>query len=596
MIKKKNTNSMAHYLHKCKHFFCCLLLLLFSSSILALENRQMSPRSSHIDEASGIELKRISSNTYNQELNTSIELVVELLQHNEPLVNANVSWFIDQTLASSNTQQGAYFVSNGATNLVEFTTQTDSNGQARVSVFIGNVISQFQIRAQASELLSGSFVSQEFQITAGVGAAINVGTPEQEIASTLDALCPLLQSNESSISTEQQALLNRCKELQTAIVQGQTLEAANALREISPEEVAIQSAVSSSFSGQQMSNIASRLSAVRKGSQSISLSMFSLRIKDYQLPSYLVKDFVKNVFAVNENESDVSSLLSNKVGIFLNGNVSIGTRNTSNNEDGFAFDSYGLTIGGDYRIKRNSFLGIAFGLSKSKVDISNNGGDLTANGKNIAVYASHYLNQQTYFDGVVSFGHNQYEMNRNIKFVLAGNPTDRTASSNTQGKLTAVSLGGGYELNDDALLMTFFARMNYSSSQIDRFTESGAEELNLIIEKQKMDNLNSSFGAQASYTHSTRWAVLIPFLSFSWEHEFKSEANQINGSFADSNLTSNFTVNTEKLDSNYFTSAQGISLVLPRGISAFFRFETLLGREFYTVNNFSFGGRWELNF
>jgi len=588
---------MDNYTSSIKQYtICIVLLILFQTHASSFEYKKISSRSTHIDETSGIELRALSQNSINRELNSNAEITVQLLQNGSPLTNANVSWFVQQSLPSSNTQQGASFIINGATNVLEQTTQTDSNGQTSVTVFVGNVVSQFTVRAEASELLSGSLVKQEFQITAGLGAAINTGTPEQELANTLDSVCPELLSNQTGLSPEQQALLERCTELQNAIVNGQTEEAATALREISPEEVAVQSAVTSTISGQQMANIASRLSAVRRGSESISLGQFALKINDQVVPSYVLTELSNSLFSVDENQTEIPGLLSNRLGLFVNGNYSVGTRDNSNNEDGFEFDSYGLTFGGDYRLRRNSFVGVAIGLSKSEVNISNNGANLDANGKNIALYGSHYVTSQFYLDSTASFGNLQYDMKRNINYTLGGNQVQRVASSDTQGNITAISAGGGYELNDKALLLSLFAHMNYAKSKIDSFTETGGEELNLSIDEQKLENLSSSVGAQVSYAHSTRWAVLIPFLSFSWEHEFKNDANQINGRFANSNQTSNFTVNTEKLDANYFSSAQGISLVLPRGISTYFRFETIVGREFYAVNNFSFGGRWEVTF
>ena len=59
--------------------------------------------------------------------------------------------------------------------------------------------------------------------------------------------------------------------------------------------------------------------------------------------------------------------------------------------------------------------------------------------------------------------------------------------------------------------------------------------------------------------------------------------------------SSTFKINVEKPDANYFSNFQGITMILPRGISAYFKWENILGKDYYTITNIMFGGRMELS-
>jgi uncharacterized protein YhjY with autotransporter beta-barrel domain len=363
---------------------------------------------------------------------------------------------------------------------------------------------------------------------------------------------------------------------------------------MSPEEVAVQSTIGTNFSNQQISNISSRLSSIRRGTTGLSFNNLGFRLRGQSVP---VNYMLNSLFAVDENQNmEPGGLLNNRLGVFANGNLSIGNRTPSTREDGFEFDSYGLTLGADYRIKSSTFLGAAIGISKSEVQISEKGGDMDATGLSLNLYGNHYIRDQWYIDGVIIVGSNQFDMQRNINFDLTGNAVNRTANSDTNGNQQGFSIGTGYETYDGALSGSFFGKLHYMRMNIDAFTETGAQELDLSIEKQSIDSISSSVGAQIQYTHSARWGILIPFIGLSWEHDFNNSAETITGAFANDKFNSTFNIKTENSDGNYFSNVQGITAVLPHGISLYVKMENILGKDFYKITNTSFGGRMELAF
>lgn len=583
-----------------KYYWALVLLvvILAAQTAMAQSLNKIGSRASHIDESSGLILERLNAEVQTLELNSEHSLGVRFSQDGQPNAAFNVTWEITQELLSGSDLQSAFFIEDGVSSGSEVVIATDENGVSQATFNTGNQASVYNITAVITLAQQGELaaidLTQSYRVVVGIQASLKESTPENSLAVSFDNLCPQLQANVADLNLQQQALLDRCNEILQAISEGKGVEVSQALRQLSPEEVTVQSSVGNSFSNQQVANVATRMSAVRRGVQSLSFSNLMFAYDGQIIPlGYMLS----SVFSANENDSDVpGGLLSNKWGVFANGNVSVGNRNATSREDGFEFDNFGLTVGADYRLRPNTFVGATIGFSKSEITIDESGGDMSANGYSLGAYGSHYLNDKFYIDGVINLGTNNFDMQRNIRYDLGGNSINRVAKSDTGGLQQGITVGGGYEYNEGALLITTYGRLSYTGVNIDGFTETGADELNMRIGKQSFDSLLSSIGAQLSYAHSARWGVLMPFIWFSWEHEYSGDSDTISAEFADDEFGSSFNINTDEQDANYFSSGQGVSAVLPRGMSVYIRMENIIGKDHYAITNISFGGRIELTF
>ncbi|MDH3325521.1 MAG: autotransporter outer membrane beta-barrel domain-containing protein [Gammaproteobacteria bacterium] len=575
------------------------LTLLFALNDVMAANtfNKLQGRDSHQNIESGLILQTTNAANNNLELNSQVKFNVQLMLNDSPVPAANIDWEIIHSVTTSNGQT-AYFVTAASQFSILETVPSDINGNSSIFINTGEIASVYRITATASVYLNSDqliTLTQTFLVNAGVRASIKNNTPENEIASTLDNLCPKLEENKNQLTKAQEALLNRCNAIQQAVSEGKTVEVSKALRQMSPEEVAVQADVGSSFSNQQMSNVASRLNAVRRGSSKLSFNNLGFRYRGRAIPvNYMLTSLLAD--EGNKVTNEPGGLLSNRLGVFANGSASAGNRAATSKEDGFKFDSYGLTLGADYRVSSTRFVGAALGVSKSDVQISEQGGEMNAAGLSLNVYLNQYLADQWYIDGVINIGNNTFDMQRNINFDLSGNAVNRVANSNTRGLQQGLSISSGYEVYDGALSASFSGSLNYTKLGIDGFTENGAQELDLIINKQSIDSTSSTIGAQVQYTHSHRLGVFIPFVGLSWIHEFNDSPDTISGAFANDQFNSAFNIKTEKVDSNYFSNVQGITAILPRGISAYIRMENIIGRDYYKTTNVSFGGRMELQF
>ena len=130
---------------------------------------------------------------------------------------------------------------------------------------------------------------------------------------------------------------------------------------------------------------------------------------------------------------------------------------------------------------------------------------MAVEGINFTGYATYYISQKTYLDGILSYNSHRYDSTRNIRFVLNNNPVDAQAKSKPDGRLLALSIGAGHEFYAKQRWVTSAeGRLDYASSTIGAYDETGAGGLNLSIEEQQSDSLVSSLGLQMSYAHSTR--------------------------------------------------------------------------------------------
>lgn len=297
---------------------------------------------------------------------------------------------------------------------------------------------------------------------------------------------------------------------------------------------------------------------------------------------------------------DDGSLLSKKFSAFVNGVGGVGDIKGNAQENAADFNNAGVIVGADYRINDHFLAGLAGGYTNVKSDYIPNtnvaGGGINADVFNVSLFSSYDIND-FYVDGSFSYGWSDYDVKRRV-VILSNNLTstggaNRTATSNPNGDQYSTALGLGYNFHRAALIMSPFARVNYFHGQIDRYSEQGAFGLNLDVDKQNFESLQSSAGAQISYALSESFGVITPQASFSYNHEFLNDSRNITAKYsADPN---GFTLNaiTSNPDRNYFIFTTGVSSVLQGGVQMFFNYQTLLGYDRVTSHGFTGGMRLE---
>jgi len=466
------------------------------------------------------------------------------------------------------------------------------NEQIKDSVIVTDA-SQFQVTfAIEIEVRADAFVSPALPPRRN--------TPEDAAAAATETACQELSSiaNRNLLSNEQRNLLETCNNLDDGGLVSQ-----NTLRQLSPSAQSSLGRSGQDIAGQQMNNLATRLLTLRRGARGFSVAGLNMEINDERLPGEVLALLLENGGggAGDDAAGDVTAL-GGRLGGFINGSFLFGDRDDSAQEDGFDFNTLGVTGGVDYRLTEQLILGAALGYTRVDVDPNNNRGDVDVDGFNLAAYGNYYPIENLYIDGVVGYGRYDYHINRNIRFALAdaaGNLVDsvdtRTFAS-TDSDQYSVSVGTGYRFNfPQGLAFDIDGRLSYLKLDIDGYNEKGAGErgLNLEIDDQSWQSFTSTLGGSVSKVFSMNWGVLIPLARFEWEHEFENDAENVSFRYSAALSNQFFSFETESFDSDYFRVGIGASAVFAQGRSAFLFYDTTLGQSRYTDHYISAGLRLE---
>ncbi|MEQ1889469.1 MAG: autotransporter outer membrane beta-barrel domain-containing protein [Alphaproteobacteria bacterium] len=360
------------------------------------------------------------------------------------------------------------------------------------------------------------------------------------------------------------------------------------LSNISHDETAAQGANTTQDTEVQVNNVTGRLSALRGGAKSISTAGLNLRGSSGQLLAANA-DWLGSALAAGEDDEGGNG----KFGVFATGDYSFGEDDGSNEEAGYDLDGYGITAGADYKLSENLIAGAALGYTRTKNDFDQNGGELDQDTYSLSLYASVYSGP-AYLDGVVSYALSDTDIDRRLSYGGLTRPVNRVASGNTESDEWSISLGAGYEFSGGGWSLSPMGRATYSDADIDGYSETGAQGLNLAIARQNVKSFETALGADLSYAHSTNFGVVIPQLRLEWAHEFDNDSRQITARYVNDPRNNRFFVRTDAPDRNYFNLGGGLSALIAGGKTVFAEVETILGREDFKKHTLRIGARVEL--
>jgi outer membrane lipase/esterase len=273
-------------------------------------------------------------------------------------------------------------------------------------------------------------------------------------------------------------------------------------------------------------------------------------------------------------------------GAFVNGNVEIGRRSTTDEQPGFKTTTKGVTVGADYRFPNNNVLGAAVAFPKADTDLDDGRGNQTAKGYGFSVFGSYVPIKNAYIDGILNLGHNKYDTQR--QQILGG-----FATSHTNGNQLGLAVSAGYEFNRGPLALTPFARVEYIDAKVSGFEESGNSQEALSISEQRIKATTLTVGGQASYALSTSWGVLMPNARIELQHVADRNIKDVTALIPGDPTVLPGTIPILGEDRTFGTFALGLSAVFPRGVSGFFNYEQLFGKDNFSDRHYTLGVRIE---
>lgn len=195
---------------------------------------------------------------------------------------------------------------------------------------------------------------------------------------------------------------------------------------------------------------------------------------------------------------------------YMLGNGGISDRRATASSTGFNLDSVGGTIGTEYRINANSFVGAAFDYANPKARLFNNAGNTEANAYQFGVYGA-WVNANFFAQALATIGVQDY---RNSRIGVVDAITSRPDGN-------SIVAGGkvGYLFNNGALQVGPIGGLTYARVRVNGYTETGDAALTLNVGPQTAEALVGSVGAQFRTPVSFNGRVISPYLNLTMEDD-----------------------------------------------------------------------------
>ena len=255
--------------------------------------------------------------------------------------------------------------------------------------------------------------------------------------------------------------------------------------------------------------------------------------------------------------------------IYSNVDYGSGSRSTQLLGSGYDYATLGGTIGVDYRRDQNWKFGGAFSYVNPRVDLSVQNAHDDVNAYQLAGYGS-FTDAHWFADGLLAYGRQNFSLDR------AG-VTDIVTASTHADTFTAAARGG-YLFDVGGLRAGPIAGLTYTHAVIDGYTEAGDILLTMMVDRQILDNLTGSSGAQLRYPFVVGNGAYSPFINLTVEHEFMGSGRIVTTTLVTAPL---LPVLTPVPDSGatYGKIAAGVSAVISGNLSATLTAATSFARE-----------------
>jgi outer membrane autotransporter protein len=485
--------------------------------------------------------------------------------------------------------------SNGT--LASATSTTDAAGDATNTVTAlssGAVVVNALYNNPALGVAAGPV---SFNHNAGLANLPGLNGPQTQVANAIDLFCPALAAL-TAPTPGQLALLNDCNNIINAVSinPGAAIEA---ISELLPDTALAQVNASLLATQSQFQNLKARIAALRSGTQGNGFEGLAFT---NGTGSISLGALGNALTGNNAEETPEVGADFQRWGFYVSGTIGRGETEAGSINPAYDYDINGITAGLDYRYSDRFIFGGALGFTNQDTDLANAEGTLETRGWSASLYSTFYQNNSWYFDSVLTYGQNTFDLERRITYTLplpGGGTTviNQNARSDANGDMLEAAVTFGHDFQKGPISIGPYGRLLYTKLGFDQATETlqtgSGSGLGLVIETRDVSSIASQVGAKFAYNYSTDWGVLVPHLQLEWEHEFKDDPSQLTARFLNDPLATPIVINGDPEDTDYYRIGIGLSGILSKGRSGFFFYERVFGRERNSQYNIGLGLRME---
>ncbi|MFK7914113.1 MAG: autotransporter domain-containing protein [Pseudomonadales bacterium] len=412
---------------------------------------------------------------------------------------------------------------------------------------------------------------------------------QRPMALYLDDICPRIEAL-ANPSANELDLDIRCGNLRNG--NNSDAQIAAGIDAITPDEIIGTFDSLLRFTTIQHGNLSRRLNGLRNGASRVNMRGLNIETADVKISGEELQRSLEEL--ANER--------FDRWGFFSDGRILFGDRDASTRVPGFDFDTASITLGTDYRMQRNLYLGVALGYNSINADFDAGGG-VDMSSLSLSLIGTYFHDERFYIDALLTYGWNDVDTSRAIAYEEFGGSVSRRAKGNTDGSQFAAGLGTGMDFTKGRWVFGPHAGADYADILVEDFDESGGAGLNLSIPETVSRTLTANAGLHASYTTTPSWGVLVPYARLDYVHEFKHESETAKVRFAADRFGSDPTdpsqparVVTDGSDANYVVWSVGVHAQFIRGIAGYVHYRGISGLENLDLSEVAVGLRYETRF
>ncbi|MGH8176812.1 MAG: autotransporter outer membrane beta-barrel domain-containing protein [Steroidobacter sp.] len=376
-----------------------------------------------------------------------------------------------------------------------------------------------------------------------------------------------------------------------------------ALRWTAAEEFAGQGDATTKFASSQLSALATRLAVLRWG-----VSGLRRASNDAAGDSDIL---LADAHGLKGGGASGDLAESYRWGSFIDGSFGYGSKDPTDLEDAFDFDSQEVTVGVDYRFSPRLVAGVIVGYSDKEIDFDSAqsivDGGIVSDGVSGILFGM-LEGDRAYLTASIGYQQLTHDTTRRITYP-SFNPTvesvDSTATSSADSSALLATASTGYPFRLGAFAIEPTIDLSYSDITVDAFTETSraadgeSDPFDLRVGDQSIESLVVAPALKLQYVLRPRFGTLIPYVIGRYHAELSNDARAISAQYADALQQladapgSDFALSTDEPDDEYYTIAGGMTVVLGNGLNGYLQYMKVLEFENYDDSVITGGFRYE---
>lgn len=181
---------------------------------------------------------------------------------------------------------------------------------------------------------------------------------------------------------------------------------------------------------------------------------------------------------------------------------------------GYDQNYYGLTVGVDSYLEKNTTLGGALSWVRNRAEGTGqaSGENMTVQSVQLSLYGTQRFGA-TYLEGLLGAGINMFEQSRPIEIL------GKTAKAHYDGYQLMGRLEGGHVFDVSRYKITPYAGIQAVRASNEGYTETGADGANVSVNSKTVDTYTTTLGTKLSTTLPTSFGQITPEAKIAWTHD-----------------------------------------------------------------------------